>query len=164
MANDIRKQNDLTAYILIGVGLYFLLPHLNIPFLENFSTWPSLLIILGVSLLLHSYLSRDYHRLFPGVILLGLGIHFHAVTLYPDWIDHWSIYAVIIGLAFLIRYQKTKAGLYPGLIFLFLGLLMLFSVTNHGISHSIDQVISFIETYWPVGLIIFGIYLIFKKK
>lgn len=159
-----RKTNDLTAYILIGVGLYFLLPHLNIPFLSNLSTWPSLLIILGVSLLIHSYLSRDYPKVFPGVILTGLGIHFHAVTIYPAWIDHWSVYVIIIGLAFLIRFQKTKGGLYPGLILLFIGLFMLFSVANQGIPDSIDRIVDLVEAYWPIGLIIFGIYLLFKKR
>ncbi|WP_440896012.1 LiaI-LiaF-like domain-containing protein [Amphibacillus sp. Q70] len=159
-----RKQNYLTAYILIGAGLYFLLQQWHIPFLSNFSTWPTLLILLGVSLLIHSYLSRDYDKLFPGVILLGLGVHFHAVAIYPNWVEHWSIYAIIIGLAFLIRYQKTKVGLYPGLIILFIGLFMLLSITNSQFSQSVHQFISLLENYWPIGLIVFGVYLLFKRK
>ena len=159
-----RKQNYLMPLILIGVGLYFLLEQFSIPFLDGLMTWPTLLIILGVSLLIHSYLSRDYDKLFPSIILLGLGIHFHAVVLFPNWVEHWSVYAVIIGVAFLVRYQKTKTGLYPGLIFLFIGLFMLVSITNNQFSQSMDSLIKIIEDYWPVGLIGFGIYLLFKRK
>ncbi|GAA4062211.1 MAG TPA: hypothetical protein GXZ58_00865 [Bacilli bacterium] len=159
-----RKKNYLLAFILIGVGLYFLLEQFSIPFLDGLMTWPTLLIILGVSLFIHSYLSRDYDKLFPSVILLGLGIHFHAVALYPNWVEHWSVYAIIIGMAFLVRYQKMKVGLYPGLIMLFVGLFMLFSITNNQFSQTMDSLIKIIEDYWPVGLIAFGVYLLFKKK
>lgn len=159
-----RQKNHLTAYILIGVGFYFLIRQWNIPFLDRFSTWPTLLLILGIGLLLHSYLNRDYDKLFPGVILVGIGIHFHANSIYPAWPEHWSVYAIIIGLAFLIRYQKTKIGLYPGLIILFTGLFMLLSITNSQFSQSVNQLIDVLEDYWPVGLIIFGVYLLFKKK
>lgn len=159
-----RKQNFLTAFVLIGIGLYFLLQQLNFPFMQNFSTWPSLLMIFGACLLLHSYISRDYDKIFPGVILLGLGIHLHAVAVYPNWIEHWSIYAIIIGLAFLLRYQKTKSGLYIGLISLLIGLFFLLSMTNTLFSQSIQNVLGSLENYWPVGLILIGIYLLFKKK
>ncbi|MBU5593608.1 hypothetical protein KQI76_00345 [Amphibacillus sp. MSJ-3] len=159
-----RKQNYLTAYILIGVGLYFLLQQWQIPLLENFTTWPTLLMILGFSLLIHGYLSRDHDKLFPGVVLLGIGIHFHAISIYPNWIDHWSVYAIIIGLAFLIRYQKTKVGLYPGLILLLTGLFVLLSLTNSQFSQSVNQLLRVLENYWPVSLIIFGVYLLIKKR
>ncbi len=38
--------------------------------------------------------------------LLGLGIHFHALTHSVQWIDHWGMYTLIIGFAFLLRSQK----------------------------------------------------------
>lgn len=159
-----RQQNQLSAFILIGVGLYFLLQQWDLPFLADFSTWPSLFMVLGLSLLIHGYLSRDHDKIFPGTILLGLGIHFHAVSVYPEWVEHWSVYAIIIGIAFLLRYQKTKAGLYPGLILLSLGLFILLSMTNSQFAQSIHQLIDWLEDYWPVGLIVFGIYLLFKKR
>ncbi|SEO78702.1 hypothetical protein SAMN04488134_1134 [Amphibacillus marinus] len=159
-----RKQNYLTAFVLIGVGLYFFLQQLHIPILAELATWPTLLVIIGVSLLLHSYLTRDHDKLFPGVILLGLGIHFLAVSMYPNWVEHWSVYAIIIGLAFLVRYQKTKSGLYAGLATLLIGLFMLLTITNNQFSTTIQQFIGILEDYWPISLIILGIYLLIKRK
>lgn len=161
---DLRKQNSMVAYLLIGIGFYYLLEQLSIPFLEPLTTWPSLLIIFGISLLIHSYLKRDYDKLFPSILALGFGIHYHALTLYPNWLDHWSVYAVILGIAFLLRYQKTKTGLYPGLFLLLIGLFMIISLTNNPFSDSVDVLIKVLEDYWPVGLIVFGVYLLFKKR
>ncbi|WP_309228282.1 LiaI-LiaF-like domain-containing protein [Virgibacillus saliphilus] len=66
-----KKRNSLAAYILIGIGLFFLLRQLKIPILTDFYSLPTLLIIIGVSLLLYSYTKKKYQLLFVGTIILG---------------------------------------------------------------------------------------------
>src|SRR5699024_12660446 len=67
--------------------------------------------------------------IFTGVLLLGLGIHFHGVENYDFWIDHWSMYTLIAGIAFIIRYLQTHRGLIPGLILIGISIILIFSVT-----------------------------------
>src|SRR5690625_7709625 len=88
-----------------------------------------MLIIIGVVFLIHSYSTHEYEHIFTGVLLLGLGIHFHGVENYDFWIDHWSMYTLIAGIAFIIRYLQTHRGLIPGLILIGISIILIFSVT-----------------------------------
>src|SRR5699024_1368248 len=123
-----RKQNAFAAYILIGIGAYFLLKQMKIPILTDFYSWPTLLIIIGIALLIHSYKARDFQHLFTGTVLFGLGIHFHGLKHYSFWINHWAVYLLIVGAGFLIRSLKTKEGLIPGVILSGVSLILIFSV------------------------------------
>src|SRR5690625_4129157 len=125
---SMKKQNIFVAYLLIGFGIYFLMKQLHLSFFENFYTWSTFLIIIGIAFLLHSYSHREYNNIFSGVFLLGLGIHFHGLENYEFWLNHWSVYPLIIGIAFLIRYLKTKQGLLPGAILVGIALFMIFSI------------------------------------
>ena len=124
-----KKQHTFTAYILIGIGVYFLIRQLDLPIFDNFYSWPTFLMIFGVAFLIHSYSTKEYNNIFTGVLLLGLGIHFHGLENYDFWFDHWSVFALIVGLAFLARFLKTKKGLIPATILIGIALLMIFSVT-----------------------------------
>src|SRR5699024_11334005 len=53
----------------------------------------------------------------------------HGVENYDFWIDHWSIYTLIAGVAFVIRYLQTHRGLIPGLILIGMSVILIFSVT-----------------------------------
>src|SRR5699024_9441316 len=106
-----KKQNSFIAYILIGIGIYFLIRQLNLTLFENFYSWPTFLIIIGISYLIHSYSVKEYESIFTGILLLGLGIHFHGLENYSFWFDHWSAYALIVGIAFLVRFFYTRRGL-----------------------------------------------------
>ncbi|WP_249870955.1 LiaI-LiaF-like domain-containing protein [Oceanobacillus saliphilus] len=158
-----KKQNSLLAYLLIGIGIYFLLRELKIPILTDFYSWQTLLIIIGLALLIHSYTSKNYQNLFGGTIVLGLGIHLHGVQYYTFWIDHWAVFLLIIGLAFIVRYAKTKKGLLPGLLLIGLAILMIFSINLPGYFNWIYDIIEFLERFWPIAMIVIGIYLLKKK-
>lgn len=160
-----KKQNILIAYILIGIGIYFLIRQLNLALFENFYTWSTFLIIVGVSFLIYSFSTKELNNIFIGILLLGLGIHFHGVENYYFWFDHWSIYSLIVGIAFLGRFFYTKKGLIHALIFIGIACLMIFSITLPTWFQWIYGVIQFLEAFWPVALIAVGIYiLIFKNK
>ncbi|HLR40810.1 MAG TPA: DUF5668 domain-containing protein [Virgibacillus sp.] len=159
-----KKQNSFAAYILIGVGAYFLLKQLDLPILHDFYSWPTLLIIVGIALLIHSYSAKDYQNLFSGTVVLGLGVHFHGLHNYPFWIDHWAMYPLIIGIAFIVRFLRTKNGLLPGTLLIGISLLMIFSENVPEWLDWIYIVIDFLEKFWAIAIILLGILLLKKKK
>lgn len=159
-----KKQHAFAAYILIGIGIYFLIRQLNLALFANFYSWPTFLIIIGIAFLIHSYSAKEFQNIFTGVLLLGLGIHFHGLENYSFWLDHWAVYALIVGVAFLFRFLKTRSGLIPGVVLIGIALLMIFSVTLPEWFQWIYGVADFLETFWPVALIVVGIYLLRFKK
>ncbi|QTM99987.1 hypothetical protein ERJ70_12200 [Sediminibacillus dalangtanensis] len=159
-----KKQNIFTGFLLIGIGCYFFLQQFQIPFFTDFYSWPTLLMIIGIVFLFHSYFSKEYKNLFPGTILLGLGLHFFGLRHYGFWIDHWGVYPLIIGIAFLIRFQKTKSGLLPGLLLLGIALFAIYSINKPGWFNWINETASLLESFWPLLLIAIGGYLIYRKK
>jgi len=159
-----KKQHALSAYVLIGLGIYFLIQQLNLTFFQQFYSWPTFLMIIGIAFLIYSYSAREYQHIFTGVLLLALGIHFHGLENYSFWFDHWSAYALIVGIAFFIRFIKTRSGLIPAAILIGISLLMIFSVTLPAWFNWIYGVADFLETFWPVALIAIGLYLLKFKK
>lgn len=159
-----KNQNSLLAYILIGIGLFFLLRELKLPIITDFYSWQTLLIIVGLAFLVHSYRSKSYDQIFIGVLILGIGIHLHGVVHYSFWIDHWGVYLVIIGAAFILRYFKTKSGLLPGAALLVLGGLLIYSRQFNEYFYWMYDLLSLIERFWPVLLIIIGFIWLKKGK
>jgi len=155
-----KKQHAFSAYVLIGIGIYFLIKQLDLALFQNFYSWPTFLIIIGIAFLIHSYSAKEYNNIFTGVLLLGLGIHFHGLENYDFWFDHWSAYALIVGVAFFIRFLKTTSGLIQAAILVGISLLMIFSVTLPEWFQWIYGVVEFLETFWPVALIAIGVYLL----
>ncbi|GAB2560771.1 membrane-bound ClpP family serine protease [Gracilibacillus alcaliphilus] len=158
------KKNGLVAYLLIGIGVFFLLRELRLPIFTNFYSWPTLLILVGASFLIYAFTSKEHKQIFPGVLLLGFGIHFHGITQYGFWVDHWGMYVLIIALAFLIRAFKTKKGFLPGILLLLFSLFVIFVDKQPGWFSWIAEVMSWLERFWPILLIGLGVYLLFKKK
>lgn len=159
-----KRQNSFAAYILIGIGVYFLLRELRIPIITDFYSWPTFLIIIGLALLIHSYTKKDYQHLLSGTIVLGLGIHFHGIKYYQFWIDHWAVYPMIVGIAFIVRALRTKNGFLTGLILTGLSIFFMFSVRLPPAFNWIYDVTAFLEKLWPVILIGIGIYWLKRKK
>ncbi|WP_106497001.1 LiaI-LiaF-like domain-containing protein [Lentibacillus sp. Marseille-P4043] len=159
-----KKQNSFAGYLLIGLGAFFLLRELKLPIVTDFYSWTTLLIIIGLALLIHSYSSKDYQNLFTGTIILGLGIHFHGVNHYTFWIDHWAVYPLIVGIAFIVRYLRTKKGLLPGVILVIVSLLLIFSIRLPVWFNWIYTIVDLIERFWPIIIIIIGIYFLKKRK
>ncbi|HAM81446.1 LiaI-LiaF-like domain-containing protein [Ornithinibacillus bavariensis] len=158
-----KKKNTFTAYVVIGIGLFFLFKQLKLPIFTDFYSWPTLLIIIGIAFLIYSFQVKDFNQLFPGTLILGLGIHFHGMEHYTFWIDHWAMYPLIVGIAFLVRYLKTKEGLIPGLILIILSCVFIFSIRIPHELNWINDVFNFINMYWPLVLIVIGVYLLKKK-
>lgn len=164
MVRNMKKNHHLAAYLLIGLGLYFLSQKVYVPIISDLATWPMLLIIVGGIFLFTAYNHRDYDKLLPGGILFFLGLHLYLERFYPYWVDERSVYFIIVGLAFLLRYQQTKQGIWASFILLGIGLFTLLSGSDTAFQYYIESFMRFIDVYWPVGLIAFGIYLLVKRK
>ncbi|GAB3797137.1 LiaI-LiaF-like domain-containing protein [Virgibacillus kimchii] len=159
-----KKQQSIGAYILIGIGVFFLLRQLKVPILTNFYSWQTIVIIIGLAFLIHSYKTKSYQNIFSGIVLLGIGIHFHGLEHYTFWIDHWAVYILIIGMAFLIRSTKTKDSFLIGILLSGLAVLLLFPFNLPDWLSWIYIVFELVERYWAIILIIIGIYLLRRGK
>ncbi|MFB4471927.1 LiaI-LiaF-like domain-containing protein [Oceanobacillus caeni] len=159
-----KKRNSLLAYILIVIGVFFLLKQLEIPLITNFYSWQTILIITGILFLFYSYIQKNNQFLFSGTIILGLGIHFYGLEHYHFWSNHWGMYTLIIGIAFIVRATKTKKGYILGILFIGVSIFMIFSSKVPAYFNWVNDVTPFVTNYWPIILIIIGIYLLKKKK
>ncbi|MGG0716291.1 DUF5668 domain-containing protein [Robertmurraya massiliosenegalensis] len=159
-----KNQRIFPGIILLGFGGYFFLEQSNITLFEGLHTWPTLLIIVGLAFLFQGYLAKDYEAILPGVILTGFGVHFHVINHLTIWPNSIGAFILIIALGFLLRYQKVGAGLFQGLLFLVLAILLLFNEKIMGWLGFLENGVTSILNYWPLLLIVIGGYLLFVKK
>ncbi|MEK5173268.1 DUF5668 domain-containing protein [Heyndrickxia sp. FSL W8-0496] len=159
-----KNQKIFPGLILLGFGLYFYLEHSQIDILKEYLTWPTLLIIVGIAFLGQGYGGKDYEAILPGVILTGFGIHFHIVNRLSIWPDHIGIFILIISLGFLLRYQRTGNGLFHGVLFLIISIILLFYNEVLQWLGLLENKAENIINLWPFLLIILGIYLLFFKR
>ncbi|WP_102274383.1 LiaI-LiaF-like domain-containing protein [Cytobacillus massiliigabonensis] len=159
-----KNQRFFPGIILIGFGAYFYLEQSNIPVLQPYFTWPSLLIIIGVAFLFQGYGAKEYYAILPGVILTGFGLHFHVVNRLELWPDHIGVFILILALGLLLQQQKTGSGLFQGLLFLLLSILLLFYDRVIVWLGLLENGVSNVWKFWPVILILIGGYFLFIKK
>ncbi|WLR60733.1 LiaI-LiaF-like domain-containing protein [Guptibacillus hwajinpoensis] len=157
-----KRQSIFPGVLFIGIGLYYLSQTLNLPFSEQLMNWQVILIVIGVAMMIQGFIAREGNMLFPGVLLLGLGVHFYFVNKIAIWPDSWGMYTLILSAAYLVTYYKTKkTGLIPGLILLAISIIELLYT---GLEIWLTTTFSFVGKFWPLTLIAIGIYLVTKKK
>lgn len=159
-----KKRNPFIAYVLIIIGVFFLLRQLKIPILTNFYSWQTILIVIGGGLLFYSFLKDNGKNLFSGTLLFGLGIHFYGMEHYHFWSHHWGMFPLIIGIAYFVRAFKTKKGFLVGSLLILLSVFMIYSTSFHTYLYWLDDVIDLIKQYWAILLILLGIYMLMRKK
>lgn len=159
-----KKQGTVPGILLTGIGLYFLLQQMNFQMFPGFYSWPTLLAIAGLALTVHAYSAGDHANILPGITLLGIGLHFHIIHYLAFWPDHLGAFMLILSLGFLLRYQKTRNGLFPGLLLLVISLFIIFNNQIMGKLLWLKQGMSLLWNFWPVLLIASGLYLLFIRK
>ncbi|WP_394233134.1 LiaI-LiaF-like domain-containing protein [Niallia oryzisoli] len=159
-----KNQRIFPGIILIGFGIFFFLQQANLPLFAEFMTWPTILMIVGIAFLCQGYGGKDYESILPGVILTGFGFHFHVVNRLSIWPNALGVFILIIALGFLLRYQKTRNGLFQGVLFLSLSGLLLFYNQVMSWFGLLEHNITAYSKFWPVALILVGIYLLFLKS
>ncbi|MDR7001457.1 LiaI-LiaF-like domain-containing protein [Neobacillus niacini] len=160
-----KNQRIFPGIILIGFGAYFLLQQSHITLFKQFYTWPTLLLIIGAAFLGQGYTAKDHEGILPGVIMFGFGLHFHFVGHVSFWPNNTiGMLMLIISLGFFLRFQKANTGLFQAFLFLFLAVLLLFYDKIAGYLGFVQNGLTFVGKFWPVLLMIVGIYFILKRK
>ena len=67
-----KPANRKAGWILIAIGLFFLLQYI----LEWEFYWAVVLMVLGAVLFVHASITRNHRGVFPGTLLLLLGLFF----------------------------------------------------------------------------------------
>jgi len=159
-----KKKSYLSGVTLIGFGLYFLFQQYHFSLFEGFYTWPTLLIIVGLGFLVNGYIGKDFESILPGVILTGLGLHFHIANKFDTWPDLSGIFLLLIALGILLTYVKTGTHLFLGLIFLALAILLLFFDRLLFWANNQGHNLSNISQFWPYIFSILGVYFLLVKR
>ena len=159
-----KKSSILPGIILIGFGIYFYLERADIVLFSGFDHWATLMIIIGAGFLIQGYWGKDYDSILPGVILAGLGIHFHIAEILQAWPDHLGAFILILALGFLLRYQKSGTGLSYSIIFFVVAAIHLFYDRILGWLNGFGAASAGLSTFWPLFLVLAGLYFILAKR
>lgn len=160
-----QGKNLFYAFLLTIIGLYLLLYQFQLNIVKELPILPTFLLIFGSALLLQSYMDKDYQHIFTGTFIVGIGINGYNPSFLPTWPTPWAFYLVLLTIASLLSYQKTKNGLVPAILFLFGSLLLLFKDLINTWTGIPGHVMNYGLKFWPILLIIYGVYLlVFRKK
>jgi hypothetical protein len=153
MTENRSGSNYVLGMFLILLGILILLIQLNRIDWENF--WPFILIAIGLLFILGFFLNRrNYGLLMPGSIFLIVGGLFLYMT-QSSWREMeylWPTFILAPGIGFLLMFLFGEAHnklWVPGVI------LLAFSVAFYA------RAWDFLR-YWPILLIVIGIYLIVR--
>lgn len=155
------KRHVFTGILFILIGVALLIGQVS----DVDYSWTFLLMGLGLAFLLRDVIERRPSSIFVGVLLLLLGFVFFADE--QHWYlfgvnDAWPFVPLVVGIAFLMDYifSGLKKGgiLLTAVILIAVGLLFVLAE-----SRAIDwRTVGDILEWWPVALLIIGVYLLVK--
>lgn len=164
------KRSILPGIILILIGGLLFLDKLGFYSLRWSTTYPLILMLLGIIFFSWVWRRGDKGAVFPGTILFLLGVFLflrnnYLLPAYYLW-EFWPVFLIIVGLAFLVLFifkPYDWGVLVPGGILLFFGTVLFLD----NIYYLPWQTRELVGTFWPVILIIIGIGIIlgqFKRR
>lgn len=159
-----KRKNFTGGLILIAIGLLFLigqfvnLENLGLLFLPG----------LGGLFLLWGILTRQAGLMIPGGIISGIGWGAYAISgpiSLPQGMDEGGLFMIIFGLGFasitlfsaLFAKETHWWALIPASIIAVIGAAILFG----GV---FTEILALIGQFWPVVLILVGLYIIFQSN
>lgn len=159
-----KKISLFPGITLLFIGIFYSIQKLNIQLFENQNSWQVLLILLGAVFLISGHFEKDNSAILPGILLVGLGLHFLLFTKIQGWPEHPAAFLFILAIGMLLTSVKTKSGYGQGFSLLIIGLFLHFLQSIIQSLSIVESVVLLIETYWPFLLIIVGIVIVFFKK
>ena len=159
-----KTARTFPGIILLGLGLYFILQRAQIELFPGFFDWPTILCLIGIAFLVPAYAGGETQSILPGVLLLGIGLHFHFVNVLDLWPNNIGIFILFVSLGMILKARKTNAGLVPGILLFIISLITIYydhlmswlQFTNTGMTD--------LGKYWPFVLLAIGIYFLISKK
>lgn len=155
-----KEHKHLIAYISIGLAIYFLIIQLQLPFFDFVPGFHSIIAIIGISFIIQSQTKNAPTHLLFGTFFIGISIHLFCLQHFTNWIDYWAIYLLLLSVSILLYYLQTKKKVWTGIILLCLSIILILSHQFPETFDSILFVLDFIDTFWPVALLIYGVLLL----
>jgi uncharacterized membrane protein len=159
-----RKQSVFYGIMFVGLAVFLLLDQFESPLTTKLYSWSSVLLLVGIAMIVQAYKSQDFQQLLPGMILMTLGIHFHAVTLLAFWPKHLGMVLLMIAISALLSSRKNKSVFLQGLFLFALAMVMMFSDQLKTWTALLEQNANDVWKFWPLLLLIIGLYLLFFKR
>ncbi|MDQ0232797.1 hypothetical protein [Metabacillus malikii] len=160
-----KKVPLLPSIIILSFGIFYSLQKFNIELIENQNSWQFILILLGAAFLISGHFDKDNSAILPGILLLGLGLHFLLHAGISGWPDHPAAILFILAIGLILTSLKLKKGYASGILVLITGLFLHFLQSISDSLSVVEGIVPLIETYWPFLLLLLGIlFLLFRKK
>ncbi len=172
MTEQIEKKKSLVpGFFLIFIGLWLLSKNTRFMYNQWEYVYPCLILLFSALFFIEASRKNHTNTLFWAVTFLGIGSFFvlrnFGIVEYYYWDDYWPVFLISVGLGFLTLFvinPRDWGSLIPAALCLFFGFG--FAMTN--LFHVFWDFEIFIDAYWPVILIFFGIGLmlsgVFKRK
>jgi len=154
--------NRKAGWILIVIGLFFLLHYL----LGWDFYWSAVLILVGGALFVSAILSKTHRGVFPGTLLLLLGLFFllRETKVLDDTLDDlWPLILIILGISFVMVFlfrPREWGHLIPGGILLVIGLLFFLRNYRYLSRYTLERIFH----WWPLILVIIGAWLLLGRR
>lgn len=169
---EIKNERRDKALLLLGVvmvivGLIILLDKIGILSLSWKKIISIVIVFYGAYLGYAGFGLNSNRKVFWGSIFFFFGIYLFVDSfgfLNPDVHFFWPVVMIVIGLSFFMSFvnrPKDFALLLPAVTLVGIGVLFL--LTNLGVIYSFELWES-VEKFWPVLLIILGLYFILKRR
>jgi hypothetical protein len=149
------RANFVGILLIVG-GLLLLIRRIDLPMTERFTTWEFILFLSGVIMLLIAHFRSNRNLMLWSGLLTGMSLHMWGKANLDGWPDHWSFLFIIAGAAFLLVFASQKDRR-SGII----GILLI--LTGFAAWPGLTWVAGSLNNYWPVLLVVLGIFLITKK-
>lgn len=159
-----KKQTVFFGIMFVGFSFFLLMNRFPFPLFAKLHSWPTLLLLVGIAMIVQAYRAYDFQQLLPGMLLLTLGIHFHAVSLFSFWPKHIGMVLFMIALSFLLSSRKNHANLLQGIFLFIFSMVMMFSDRLRTWTALFEQHFSYVWKFWPLLLLMIGLYLLFFKR
>ena len=166
MATRRSTNTFVSGLILIAAGIVLLMHNMDLLDFNFSEIWPIVAAVIGALLLVSAWGKANKGVVFPGTILLLVGIFF---SLWQNGYiprgmgSAWPVFVVIVGIAFIVLYvceRRERGNLIPGVILLFVG--GIFLVDNYVLLPW--EPWKLISKSWPLILVFIGVSMMLKEQ
>lgn len=159
-----KDQRYFVGITLIGFGIYYYLQFADAKTFEFLHSWPMLFVIVGTGFLMQAYKGRVHDFILPGVVVTGFGLHFLLANQISVWPNELGVLILAIALGLLLQSMKKGSSKLLGVIVLFLAIFFIFYEKFSFLESTFEKMSSLLTHFWPILLVLVGIWALYRKK